>query len=75
MGGGGPRTMNITPSRYQWHKFKDLFHFYVMLGAIPLGLITFLANIYIGPAKLAPTPEGYYPEEYEYCSVSYMFTY
>merc|ERR1719385_368040 len=38
----------------------------VMLGAIPLGLIVALANIFKVPAVLKPIPEGYVPQEYEY---------
>ncbi|KAK7074407.1 NADH dehydrogenase [ubiquinone] 1 beta subcomplex subunit 5, mitochondrial, partial [Halocaridina rubra] len=68
MGGHGPRKMNITPSRWQWHKFKDMFHFYVMLGAIPLGALTLAVNIFIGPAKLAPHPEDSVPKYWEYYS-------
>ena len=37
---------------------KDYIHFYIMLGAIPLGLIVALANIFKGPAVLKPIPEG-----------------
>jgi NADH dehydrogenase (ubiquinone) 1 beta subcomplex subunit 5 len=62
----GPKTMVITPSRWQWHKFKDMLHFYVMLGAIPLGLLTLYVNIFIGPATLKPIPEGHIPDENEY---------
>ncbi|XP_071536727.1 NADH dehydrogenase [ubiquinone] 1 beta subcomplex subunit 5, mitochondrial [Panulirus ornatus] len=64
--GGGPRKMIITPSRWQWHKFKDLLHFYIMLGVIPLGIMTFAINIFIGPAQLAPIPEDYVPKPWEY---------
>ncbi|XP_045117094.1 NADH dehydrogenase [ubiquinone] 1 beta subcomplex subunit 5, mitochondrial-like [Portunus trituberculatus] len=66
MGGGGPRTMDITASRWQWHKFKDMLHFYVMLGAIPLTALVFAVNVFIGPAQLAPTPEDYTPKHWEY---------
>jgi len=62
------RIMSITPSRFQWKKFKDLSHFYIMLGAIPLGLIVFFVNIFVGPAELAEIPEGYHPQNYEYYS-------
>jgi len=66
MGSGGPKKMFITPSRWQWHKFKDMFHFYTMLGLIPLGILTFAVNVLVGPAKLAPIPEGYTPKHWEY---------
>lgn len=62
--------MIITPSRWQMYKYKDLFHFYLMLGVIPLSLLVFFINIYIGPAQLAEIPEGYHPEKWEYYKVS-----
>lgn len=69
MGHGGPRKMVITPSRWQWHKYKDMLHFYTMLGLIPLGSLVFLINVFVGPAKLAPIPEDYTPKNWEYYSV------
>ncbi|XP_014256191.1 NADH dehydrogenase [ubiquinone] 1 beta subcomplex subunit 5, mitochondrial [Cimex lectularius] len=62
------RKMNITSSRFQWHKFKDLLHFYTLLGLIPVGLIVFYANVFIGPAQLAEIPEDYTPKHWEYYS-------
>lgn len=66
----GPRLMPITPSRFQWHKFKDLFHLYVMVGAIPLTALIFYTNVFIGPAQLTETPEDYVPKHWEYYRVS-----
>lgn len=60
------KTMVIQPSRWQWHKFKDLFHYYFMVGAIPVAAILFYANVFIGPATLAPIPENYEPKHWEY---------
>uniref|UniRef100_A0A023FCR7 NADH dehydrogenase [ubiquinone] 1 beta subcomplex subunit 5, mitochondrial n=1 Tax=Triatoma infestans TaxID=30076 RepID=A0A023FCR7_TRIIF len=60
------KVMNITSSRWQWHKFKDLLHFYTLLGLIPVGIIVFYANVFIGPAKLTEIPEGYTPKHWEY---------
>lgn len=60
----------IQPSRWQWNKFKDLFHFYVMLGAIPAGLVIFYSNVFIGPATLSEIPEDYVPKHWEYYRVS-----
>ncbi|XP_064082400.1 NADH dehydrogenase [ubiquinone] 1 beta subcomplex subunit 5, mitochondrial-like [Macrobrachium nipponense] len=68
MGSHGPRKMYITASRWQWHKFKDMFHFYVMLGVIPLGAVVLATNIFVGPAQLAPIPEDYTPKHWEYYS-------
>lgn len=61
--------MEIKPSRFQWHKTKDWFHFYFLLGAIPVGTTIFLVNVFIGPATLEQIPEGYVPKEWEYHQV------
>uniref|UniRef100_U5ERB1 NADH dehydrogenase [ubiquinone] 1 beta subcomplex subunit 5, mitochondrial n=1 Tax=Corethrella appendiculata TaxID=1370023 RepID=U5ERB1_9DIPT len=66
MSGHGPKMFTITPSRFQWHKFKDMFHFYVLLGAIPCLAVVFYANVFIGPAQLTEIPEGYVPKHWEY---------
>lgn len=62
----GPKTFPMMPTKMQWHKFKDTFHFFVMLGVIPLSAILFYSNIFIGPATLQPIPEGYHPKHWEY---------
>ncbi|KAJ1522683.1 hypothetical protein ONE63_001846 [Megalurothrips usitatus] len=62
----GHNKFIIQPTRWQWHKFKDLLHLYFFVGAIPLGLISAYCNLFIGPAELAPIPEGYRPQEHEY---------
>lgn len=64
------RTMAIKPSRWSWNKFKDMVHFYMMLGIIPSTLAILYINITIGPAKLAEIPENYVPEYHEYYAVS-----
>jgi len=64
-GGIGGRVEN-RPSRWNYDIFKDHLHFYLALGAIPLGLCIVVSNIFTGPAKLAPLPEGYVPQEHEY---------
>uniref|UniRef100_A0A1L8DZQ8 NADH dehydrogenase [ubiquinone] 1 beta subcomplex subunit 5, mitochondrial n=3 Tax=Nyssomyia neivai TaxID=330878 RepID=A0A1L8DZQ8_9DIPT len=66
MSGGHDRHMFITASRFQWHKFKDFLHFYVMLGIIPIVGIVFYTNVFIGPATLTEIPEGYEPKYWEY---------
>ncbi|CAL4190399.1 unnamed protein product [Meganyctiphanes norvegica] len=69
MGGhGGPQKLMITPSRWQWHKFKDMFHFYVALGVIPCGALVLYSNIFIGPATLKEIPEDHIPQPWEYYS-------
>ena len=63
---GHDRTMVITPSRWQWHKTKDILHLYFMVGAIPTALMLFLSSTFVGPAELTPIPEGYEPKHWEY---------
>jgi NADH dehydrogenase (ubiquinone) 1 beta subcomplex subunit 5 len=69
MSGHGPRLMPITASRFQWHKFKDMVHEYLMIGLIPISLLIMYCNIFIGPATLEPTPEDYVPNHWEYYRV------
>lgn len=64
--GHGPSHMVITPSKYQWQRYKDVLHFYIFLGVIPGLAVVFYANVFIGPAKLAEVPEGYEPKYWEY---------
>ncbi|KAG8233598.1 hypothetical protein J437_LFUL001009 [Ladona fulva] len=66
MSGGGHRVMDIVPSRWQWHRFKDILHYYVLLGVIPMTAVILYANIFIGPAQLTEIPEGYVPKHWEY---------
>ena len=47
-----------------------MLHFYTMVGAIPLGLLTVCVNVFVGPARLAPIPDGYDPKPEEYYRVS-----
>jgi len=65
-GGHESRLFVITPSRYQWQKYKDVLHFYIFLGVIPGLAVVFYSNVFIGPAKLAEVPEGYEPHNWEY---------
>ncbi|BES91831.1 Double-stranded RNA Hypothetical protein motif [Nesidiocoris tenuis] len=62
----GHRTLPIVPSNFQYAKFKDMLHFYAMLGIIPASILIFYTNVFIGPAKLAEIPEGYEPKHWEY---------
>lgn len=55
-----------VPSNWTWYKFKDLTHFYVMLGMFPAVGVATYCNLFIGPATMKPIPEGYDPKEYEY---------
>ncbi|CAG9112167.1 unnamed protein product [Plutella xylostella] len=65
-GDHGHKSFVIQPSRWQYHKFKDMFHYYVMVGLIPISAIIFYTNVFIGPAQLTPIPEGYVPKHWEY---------
>lgn len=69
-GDHGPRLFPLQPSRWQWNKFKDLLHFYAMVGLIPVTAVVLYANIFVGPATLQEIPEGYTPKHWEYHRVS-----
>ncbi|CAH0382293.1 unnamed protein product [Bemisia tabaci] len=62
----GHRLFEIHPSKYMWVKYKDTTHFYIMIGLIPWVCVITYLNLFIGPAQLAPIPEGYVPKEHEY---------
>lgn len=68
----GHHLMNIRETRWQWAKFKDILHYYVLVGVIPLTLLVTYVNVFIGPAKLAPIPEGYRPQHWEYYQVGHL---
>lgn len=70
MSGHGPKTFPLQPTRWQWNRFKDLLHLYVMAGLIPVTAVVLYANIFIGPATLSEIPEGYTPKHWEYHNVS-----
>jgi len=58
--------MVIKPSRFEWTRFKDDLHFYLMLGLVPMFALISYVNIFVGPAQLSDIPEGYEPKEWEY---------
>lgn len=70
MSGHGPKMFPLQPTRWQWNRFKDLLHLYVMAGLIPVTAVVLYANIFIGPATLSEIPEGYTPKHWEYHNVS-----
>lgn len=74
MGGHGHETMFIKPSRFQWDKFKDMLHYFVMVGLIPITAIVGYCNIFIGPAQLAEIPQDYEPKHWEYHNVSRLLS-
>lgn len=63
------RRMVVTPSRWQWHKTKDMLHMYTFVGAVPCLLLMFFTHIFIGPAELTEIPAGYVPKHWEYYRV------
>jgi len=65
-GGHGHHRFEIMPSKWGWTKYKDMFHFYFMLGIIPACGVAFLANVFVGPATLCEIPPGYVPKHWEY---------
>jgi NADH dehydrogenase (ubiquinone) 1 beta subcomplex subunit 5 len=69
----GHNIMSIKETKWQSKKFRDLIHYYVLVGVIPLTLLITYVNVFIGPAKLAPIPDGYRPKHWEYYKVSYFF--
>lgn len=69
--GGHGHKITIQPSTYTWSEFKDKLHFFVLLGVIPLTLITSYVNIFIGPAELTEIPDGYTPQRHEYFKVTF----
>ncbi|EDV96255.1 NADH dehydrogenase [ubiquinone] 1 beta subcomplex subunit 5, mitochondrial [Drosophila grimshawi] len=65
-GDHGHHHMTVKPSRFQWDKFKDLMHFYVMIGILPITALVLYSNIFVGPSQLSEIPEGYEPKHWEY---------
>lgn len=43
-----------------------MFHYYTMIGLIPVTAIIFYTNVFIGPAQLEPIPKDYTPKYWEY---------
>ncbi|CAI9740502.1 Hypothetical predicted protein [Octopus vulgaris] len=64
--GAHKHVIPIQPSRFEWHRFRNDFHFFTLLGVVPLGLLTIYVNLFVGNAELADIPEGYEPEDWEY---------
>ncbi|XP_074601654.1 NADH dehydrogenase (ubiquinone) SGDH subunit [Brevipalpus obovatus] len=64
--GGHGRVLNVVHSPWQLKKMIDDMMAYWLLGAIPLFCLATYVNIFIGPARLVDTPEGYEPKYWEY---------
>lgn len=67
------RTMLVTPTKYMDKKFKDTLHMYFFIGAVPLGILIFFVNIFIGPAELTECPSDYEPRHWEYFPVCILY--
>jgi len=63
---GGKASIKVKPSTFEWHRFKNDIHFYMMCGAIPTFSLISFCNIFIGPSELADIPDGYEPKAWEY---------
>jgi NADH dehydrogenase (ubiquinone) 1 beta subcomplex subunit 5 len=55
-----------VPTNFEWRKFKDHLHFYVMLGVLPIVAIISAANLFIGPGEVIDIPDDYEPKHWEY---------
>ena len=58
--------MNIISTKWSFLKMLDFVFFWSTIWAIPCATYVAYNTIFIGPAILQPTPEGYEPEELEY---------
>merc|ERR1719391_1361279 len=58
--------IRITYSRWNDRVVLNTAALWMTIVGMPLGAISFYTNVFIGPAKIAPIPEGYEPEDYEY---------
>lgn len=63
---GGHNRMQVIPSRFEWERWKNDIHFYLMLGFGPMALVILYANLFVGHAELADIPEDYEPMPWEY---------
>lgn len=63
---GHKKSITILPSNYEWQAWKDLVHQYVLMAAIPIGLIIAYSNLVVGQAQLADIPDDHTPEHWEY---------
>lgn len=61
----GHNTMDITPSNADWKYVKNWLHFYVLLGLIPVSIVTTIISIRANP-ELSEVPDGYEPRHWEY---------
>lgn len=63
---GSHNKMQVLPSRFEWERFKNDVHFYLLLGFIPMGLLIMCANLFIGQAELKDIQDGCEPMPWEY---------
>merc|ERR1712154_550307 len=62
----GSNRMQVLPSRFEWERWKNDMHFYLMLGFGPMALLIAYCNLFIGQAELADIPGDYEPMPWEY---------
>lgn len=65
-GGGHHVSMPIRASQWEDWQLKELVFLHGVICLAPFVAIVAYANIFQGPAKLRPIPEGYEPKDYEY---------
>jgi NADH dehydrogenase (ubiquinone) 1 beta subcomplex subunit 5 len=61
----GHNAMEITPSNIDMKFTTNWMHFYIIIGAVPVAVITTIINIKANP-ELSEIPEGYEPRHWEY---------
>ena len=67
--GGAPKwdtKLNIRDSQWATKRAYDAMMFWFTVFAAPCVALGAYTSLFIGDAKLAPIPEGYEPQEYEY---------
>ncbi|XP_046562518.1 NADH dehydrogenase [ubiquinone] 1 beta subcomplex subunit 5, mitochondrial-like [Haliotis rubra] len=64
--GDHKKTLEVVPSRFEWERWKDDMHFFIVIGMVPMLALIFYANVFIGPAELSDVPEDYEPKHWEY---------
>lgn len=61
----GHNAMEITPSSIDVKYTNNWLHFYILMTAVPVAVITTIINIRANP-ELSEVPEGYEPRHWEY---------
>lgn len=61
----GHNAMEITPTNIDMKFTNNWLHFYIVITAVPIAVITTIINIRANP-ELSEVPEGYEPRHWEY---------